>query len=81
MLHADGPACVLLTSLETEETPPGFVEEILHLALDEHRRFFVVEENSGIQELFAKPKDFVGGRAGVRLRLIIKRRQVWRFHF
>lgn len=26
MLHTDGPACVLLTSLETEETPSGFVD-------------------------------------------------------
>jgi pyridoxine kinase len=26
MLHADGPACVLLTSLETEETPADCVD-------------------------------------------------------
>jgi pyridoxine kinase len=26
MLHADGPACVLLTSLETDSTPPGFID-------------------------------------------------------
>ena len=26
MLHAEGPACVLLTSLETAETPDGFID-------------------------------------------------------
>lgn len=37
MLHGDGPACVLLTSLETDETPPGhidmmtFEDEAFHL--------------------------------------------------
>ena len=63
-----------------EVTPPGFVEEILHPALDEHDWLFVVEKNSRIEELLAQSQDFIGGRAVVRLRLIIKRWQFWRFH-
>ena len=72
---------LLMTADDFLFTRPGFVEEILHPALDEHDRLLVVEENSRIQELLAKPQDFVGGGAGILLRLIIKRWQVWRFHF
>ena len=37
-----------------EITPPVFVPDILHLALHEHERSFVVEENAGIQELLRR---------------------------
>ena len=57
-----------------EVTLARVVPDVLHLALDEHERLFVVEENAGVQELFALRQHFGGGRAGVFLRFVIRGR-------
>ena len=63
-----------------EVTPPGFVPDVLHLSFHEHERLFVIEKNSRIQKLFAQAQDFVRGRAGVGLRLMMERRQLRCLH-
>src|ERR1700731_2937643 len=56
------------------------VPEVLHFPFHEHDRLFVVEKNSRIQELLAQTQDFIGQRPVVFLRLVIKRRKLWKFH-
>ena len=50
----------------------GFVPDILHLALHDHDRLLVVEKDAGVQELLAQGEHFLGGRAGVGLRLMVR---------
>ena len=56
------------------------VPEVLHFSFHEHDRLFVVEKNSGIQELLAQTQHFVGRRPVVFLRLVTKGRKLWKFH-
>ena len=56
------------------------VPDVLHLALDEHDRLFVVEEDARVHELLALREHFGGGRAGVGFRLKIKRWQCGCLH-
>ena len=58
----------------------GFVPDILHRALDQHDRVFVVEKNPGVHELPAQRENFRGGRPGVFLGLMTRRRQRDVFH-
>ena len=52
---------------------PFLVPHVLHPALHDHERFFVVEENAGVHELLAQGKHFVGRWSGIRSRLVIAR--------
>src|ERR1700746_1161355 len=56
------------------------VPEVLHFPFHEHDRLFVVEKNSGIQELIAQTQYLVGRKPVVFLRLVTKWRKLWKFH-
>src|SRR5882724_7434039 len=56
------------------------VPDVLYLSFHKHKRLFVVEKNSGIQELLAQTQHFVGRRPIVFLRLVTKGRKLWKFH-
>src|SRR4051812_11374901 len=68
-------------STESIEVPAAFlVPQVLHPALHEHDRLFVVEKNSRVQELFAQAQDFIGRWAVVLFGLMFECRQFGRFH-
>src|ERR1700682_1752490 len=56
------------------------IPEVLHFSLHEHDRFFVVEKNSRIQELFTQTQNFVGGRAAIFLWFVVEGREFRKFH-
>ena len=69
MAHADRH-----DAAETVEvTLARIVPNVLALALDEHDGLLVVEEQAGIEKLFAQRQHVGGGRTGVFLRLMICR--------
>ena len=52
-----------------------FVEHVLAFAFDDGHRLLVVDENAGVEHLFAAAQEFISARASIFLWSVVKRRQ------